>query len=194
MGVVLFVVDTAGGEPDSADVLSTLDEALRRYDFIDSTRLELLGGSYGGYLTGWIVGRTDRFVAAALERGLYNRYSKDGTSDIWSGYTYLRVRQWEDPELYWRYSPMAYVRNIRTPLLILHSEEDLRCPIEQAEQLFVALKQLRREVRFVRFPGENHELSRSGKPSHRLQRFDYLRDWFAEKLAAPAEPDSQAAS
>jgi hypothetical protein len=71
---------------------------------------------------------------------------------------------------------------------------DLRCPIEQAEQLFVALKQLRREVRFVRFPGENHELSRSGKPSHRLQRFDYLLDWFAEKLAAPTEPDSQAAS
>jgi dipeptidyl aminopeptidase/acylaminoacyl peptidase len=182
------------GEPDWADVLTALDEALRRYDFIDSTRLGLLGGSYGGYLTGWIVGYTDRFVAAVAERGLYNRYSKDGTSDIWSGYTYLWVRQWEDPELYWRYSPMAYVRNIRTPLLILHSEEDLRCPIEQAEQLFVALKQMRREDRFVRFPGENHELSRSGKPSHRLQRFGYLLDWFAEKLAAPAEAVSQAAS
>jgi dipeptidyl aminopeptidase/acylaminoacyl peptidase len=102
------------GEPDSADVLAALDEALRRYDFIASTRLGLLGGSYGGYLTGWIVGHTDRFVAAVPERGLYNRYSKDGTSDIWSGYTYLRVHQWEDPELYWRYSPIAYVRNIRT--------------------------------------------------------------------------------
>jgi dipeptidyl aminopeptidase/acylaminoacyl peptidase len=182
------------GEPDSADVLAALDEALRRYDFIEPTRLGLLGGSYGGYLTGWIVGHTDRFVAAVPERGLYNRYSKDGTSDIWSGYTYLRVRPWEDPELYWRYSPMAYVRNIHTPLLILHSEEDLRCPIEQAEQLFVALKQMRREVRFVRFPGENHELSRSGKPSHRLQRFGYLLDWFAEKLATPTKTVSQAAS
>jgi dipeptidyl aminopeptidase/acylaminoacyl peptidase len=182
------------GEPDSADVLATLDEALRCYNFIEPARLGLLGGSYGGYLTGWIVGHTDRFVAAVPERGLYNRYSKDGTSDIWSGYTYLRVRQWEAPELYWRYSPMAYVRNIRTPLLILHSEEDLRCPIEQAEQLFVALQQMRREVRFVRFPGENHELSRSGKPSHRLQRFGYILDWFAEKLAAPAEAVSQAAS
>jgi dipeptidyl aminopeptidase/acylaminoacyl peptidase len=182
------------GEPDSTDVLAALDEALRRYDFIDSTRLGLLGGSYGGYLTGWIVGHTDRFVAAVPERGLYNRYSKDGTSDIWSGYTYLRARQWEDPELYWRYSPLAYVRNIRTPLLILHSEEDLRCPIEQAEQLFVALKQMRREVRFVRFPGEHHELSRSGKPSHRLQRFGYILDWFAEKLAAPAEAASRAVS
>jgi dipeptidyl aminopeptidase/acylaminoacyl peptidase len=167
---------------------------LRRYDFIAPTRLGLLGGSYGGYLAGWIVGHTDRFVAAALERGLYNRYSKDGTSDIWSGYTYLRVHQWEDPERYWRYSPIAYVRNIHTPLLILHSEEDLRCPIEQAEQLFVALKQMRREVRFVRFPGENHELSRSGKPSHRLQRFGYLLDWFSDKLTAPAKAASQAAS
>jgi dipeptidyl aminopeptidase/acylaminoacyl peptidase len=182
------------GEPDSADVLAVLDEALRRYDFIDPTRLGLLGGSYGGYLAGWLVGHTDRFVAAVTERGLYNRYSTDGTSDIWSGYTYLRVRQWEDPELYWRYSPMAYVRNSHTPLLIIHSEEDLRCPIEQAEQLFVALKQMRREVRFLRFPAENHELSRSGKPSHRLQRFSYILDWCAEKLAAPTEVDSQAAS
>ena len=170
------------GEPDSADVLAMLDEALQRYDFLDPARLGLIGGSYGGYLAGWIVGHTDRFVAAVPERGLYNRYSKDGTSDIWSGYTYLRVHQWENPELYWRYSPIAYVQNIRTPLLLLHSEEDLRCPIEQAEQLFTALKQMRREVRFVRFPGENHELSRSGKPSHRVQRFGYILDWFAEKL------------
>ena len=170
------------GEPDSADVLAMLDEALQRYDFLDPGRVGLIGGSYGGYLAGWIVGHTDRFVAAVPERGLYNRYSKDGTSDIWSGYTYLRVHQWENPELYWRYSPIAYVQNIRTPLLILHSEEDLRCPIEQAEQLFTALKQMRREVRFVRFPGENHELSRSGKPSHRVQRFGYILDWFTEKL------------
>ena len=174
------------GEPDSADVLATLDEALQRCDCIDPARLGLIGGSYGGYLTGWIVGHSDRFVAAVPERGLYNRYSKDGTSDIWSGYTYLRVRQWEDPELYWHYSPIAYVHNIRTPLLILHSEEDLRCPIEQAEQLFTALKQMRRDVQLVRFPEENHELSRSGKPSHRIQRFGYILAWLAEKLAVPA--------
>jgi dipeptidyl aminopeptidase/acylaminoacyl peptidase len=172
------------GEPDSADVLAVLDRALQQYDCIDPARVGLVGGSYGGYLTGWIVGHTDRFAAAVPERGLYNRYSKDGTSDIWSGYTYLRARQWEAPELYWRYSPIAYVQHMRTPLLIIHSEEDFRCPIEQAEQLFTALKQMRREVRFVRFPGENHELSRSGKPSHRVQRFGYILDWFAEKLAA----------
>ena len=81
------------GEPDSADGLAMLDEALRRYDFLDPARLGLIGGSYGGYLAGWIVGHTDRFAAAVPERGLYNRYSKDGTSDIWSGHTYLRVHQ-----------------------------------------------------------------------------------------------------
>ncbi len=182
------------GEPDAADVLAAMDEALHRHDFIDPARTGLLGGSYGGYLTAWIAGHTDRFAAACPERGLYNRYSKEGTSDIWSGYTYLRVRQWEDPELYWRYSPITYVRDMRTPLLIIHSEEDIRCPIEQAEQLYVALKQMRREVRFVRFPGENHELSRGGKPSHRVQRFGYILDWFDEKLAASAHTPAEAAA
>jgi dipeptidyl aminopeptidase/acylaminoacyl peptidase len=182
------------GEPDSADVLAALDGALDRFDFIDRERLGLLGGSYGGYLTAWIVGVTNRFAAAIPERGLYNRYSKDGTSDIWSGYTYLRVRPWEDPELYWRYSPIARVRDMQTPLLIMHSEEDIRCPIEQAEQLYAALKQMGREVRFVRFPGENHELSRNGKPSHRVQRFEYMLDWFAEHLAAPRPVEAAAGS
>ena len=133
-------------------------------------------------LRAWIVGRTDRFVAAAPERGLYNRYSKDGTSNIWSGYTYLRVRQREDPELYWRYSPMAYVRNIRTPLLILHSEEDLRCPIEQAEQLFTALKRRGCTVEFDRYPNESHGMSRTGQPKHRVHRLERITEWFGRYL------------
>jgi dipeptidyl aminopeptidase/acylaminoacyl peptidase len=173
-------------EPETEDLHAVLDEALRRCDWIDADRVGVLGGSYGGYMTSWLVGHTDRFAAACTERSLNNRYSKDGTSDIWSGYTYLRARQWEDPALYWRFSPIAYVREIRTPLLIVHSEEDLRCPIEQAEQLYTALKQMRRDVKFVRFPGENHELSRNGKPSHRVQRFEHILDWFREKLAASA--------
>ena len=174
------------GEPDSADILAAVEGALARFDFIDPDRLGLLGGSYGGYLTAWIVGRDHRFRAAAPERGLYNRYSKEGTSDIWSGYTYLRVRQYDDPELYWRYSPISHVKEMTTPLLIIHSEEDIRCPIEQGEQLFTALVQLRRDVRFLRFPGENHNLSRSGKPSHRVQRFRAILDWFEEKLTRAA--------
>jgi dipeptidyl aminopeptidase/acylaminoacyl peptidase len=172
----------APGEPDTADIMAAVDAALTRYDFIDPSRIGVLGGSYGGYLTSWIVGHTDRFAAACSERALNNRYSKEGTSDIWSGYTYLRTRQWQDVELYARFSPITYVCDIRTPLLILHSEEDIRCPIEQGEQLFVALKQLRREVRFVRFPGENHDLSRNGKPSHRHQRFEHIIDWFDTHL------------
>jgi dipeptidyl aminopeptidase/acylaminoacyl peptidase len=172
----------APAEPMTADVLAAMDEALRHHDFIDPERTGVLGGSYGGYITGWIVGHTRRFAAACAERGIYNRFSREGTGDIATAYTYLRVRPWEDPALYWRHSPIAHVQDMHTPLLIMHSDEDLRCPIEQAEQLFSALKRLRRDVRFVRFPGENHELSRSGKPSHRVQRFGHILDWFAEKL------------
>lgn len=170
------------GEPETRDLLAVLDEGLRRFDFLDGERVGVLGGSYGGYMTSWIIGHTDRFAAACSERALNNRYSKDGTSDIWSGYTYLRVRPWEDPDLYRRYSPITYVREMRTPVLIVHSEEDLRCPMEQAEQLYTALKQMRRDVQFVRFPGENHELSRNGKPSHRIQRFEHILGWFRTRL------------
>jgi len=180
----------APGEPDTADIMAAVDAAPERYDFIDASRMGVLGGSYGGYLTSWIVGHTDRFAAACSERALNNRYSKEGTSDIWSGFTYLRVRQWQDPALYSRFSPISYVCEMRTPLLILHSEEDIRCPIEQGEQLFVALKQLRREVRFVRFPGENHDLSRSGKPSHRVQRFEHILDWFNSHLSKGAQSET----
>jgi dipeptidyl aminopeptidase/acylaminoacyl peptidase len=184
----------APGEPDSADILAVADAAVDRYDFIDRARIGVLGGSYGGYLTSWIVGHTGQFAAACSERALNNRYSKEGTSDIWSGFTYLRTRQWQDPALYARFSPISYVCEMYTPLLILHSEEDIRCPIEQAEQLFVALKQLRREVLFVRFPGENHELSRNGKPSHRVQRFEHIVKWFGDHLqATPAVPEGERA-
>ena len=94
------------------------------------------------------------------------------------------ILPWEDPAKYLERSPLTYAKDITTPLLILHSEDDLRCPIEQAEQLFVALKTLRREVVFVRFPDENHELTRSGKPRHRLERFRILLEWFAKHLRA----------
>jgi dipeptidyl aminopeptidase/acylaminoacyl peptidase len=173
-------------EPMTADVLAALDEALRRHDSIDPARTGVLGGSYGGYITGWIVGHTQRFAAACAERGIYNRFSRELTGDIPTAFTYLRVRPWEDPAMYWKWSPIASVQEMRTPLLIVHSEEDLRCPIEQAEQLFAALKRLRRDVRFVRFPGENHELSRAGKPSHRVARFAHILGWFDEKLGAGA--------
>ena len=181
------VGDWGGG--DAADVLAGLDEALRRFDWIDAERLGLIGGSYGGFMTSWIVGHSKRFRAACSERAVNVQASMFGTSDI--GFIFNPaelggVRPWEDMSKYLERSPLTYARDITTPLLIIHAEDDLRCPIEQAEQLYVALKALRRDVTFVRFPDENHELSRSGKPRHRLERFRIILDWFARNLGSPA--------
>jgi dipeptidyl aminopeptidase/acylaminoacyl peptidase len=177
------VGDWGGG--DYEDVMAGLDEALRRFDFLDPARLGVMGGSYGGFMTSWIVGHTGRFRAACSERAVNAMWSMYGTSDI--GFWFQEAHglgrpPWEDLKWYLERSPLSYARDIRTPLLILHSESDLRCPMEQAEQLYVALKKLKRTVRFVRFPDENHELSRSGRPRHRLARFRILLEWFAEHL------------
>ena len=177
------VGDWGGG--DFADVMAGLDEALRRAPWIDPERLGVLGGSYGGFLTSWTVGHTDRFRAACSERAVNYHPSMFGTSDI--GHLFNEVEigglPWEMPEVYAERSPLTHAKNIHTPLLIIHSEDDLRCPIEQGEQLFVALKKQRKEAVFVRFSDENHELSRSGKPRHRLERFRIILDWFTGRLA-----------
>jgi dipeptidyl aminopeptidase/acylaminoacyl peptidase len=173
------------GGVDVDDVLAGLDEALRRFDVLDRERLGVLGGSYGGFMTSWIVGHTDRFRAACSERAVNDQRTMFGTSDIGHAFNAVAVggaMPWEDPARYAERSPLTYAPRITTPLLIMHSEEDYRCPIEQAEQLFVALKKLGREVLFVRFPGENHELSRSGTPRHRLERFRIILDWFGRHL------------
>ena len=192
------VEDWGGG--DYADVMAGVDEALRRCDFIDPERLGVLGGSYGGFMTSWIVGHTDRFKAACSERALNTHYSMFGTSDI--GHSFPEAYSggylpWDNLNWYIDHSPLTYAKNITTPLLIIHAEEDLRCPIEQGEQLFVALKKQRKEVLFVRFPDENHEMSRSGRPRHRLERFRFILDWFAKHLqpsATPAREEPVAAS
>lgn len=180
--------DWGGG--DFADVMAGMDEALRRYPFIDPERLGVLGGSYGGFLTSWTVGHTDRFKAACSERAVNNTYTLFGTSDI--GHSFSESQSgylpWENMAWYIEHSPLTYAQHITTPLLILHSEDDLRCPMEQAEQLFVALKKQRKEVLFVRFPEENHELSRSGKPRHRLERFRYILEWFTRYLQPAPQP------
>ena len=179
------VGDWGGG--DVADVQAGLDEALRRFDWIDPERLGLLGGSYGGFVTSWIVGHSTRFRAACSERAVNSHVTMFGSSDIGHIFNVLElggVLPWEDMARYLERSPLTYARDITTPLLIMHSEDDLRCPIGEAEQLFVALKTLRRDVVFVRFPDENHELSRSGKPRHRLERFRIILDWF-EKFLSP---------
>jgi dipeptidyl aminopeptidase/acylaminoacyl peptidase len=152
-----------------------------------------MGGSYGGYLTNWIIGHTNRFAAACAERSISNRLSKSGTDDLNTNWTYFRTEPHRNPELFLRLSPLMYVEAMETPVLILHSEEDLRCPMEQAEQLYAALKRLRRDVVFVRFPGENHDLSRAGKPSHRVDRFDVQIDFFRSRMGITAR-QAEAAS
>ena len=172
------------GNHDYLDVMACLDAALALHPEIDPKRLGVAGGSYGGFLVNWVVGHSDRFAAAVTMRSVVNRMSAMGTSDM----GYLRTRQfdgrlwWEDIEPYLHQSPLMWASNIRTPLLIEHQEGDLRCPIDQGEQLYAALKVLGREVRFVRYPGEFHGMSRTGKPWHRVHRLITIQEWFDAHL------------
>lgn len=174
------------GGPDYEDVMRAFDAALTECPWIDESRMAVMGGSYGGFMTTWIVGHDRRFKAAISERAVNDWYSLQGASDI--GGTFNRQYLGEgatiqdDLDLLLRQSPLTYAKNIETPVLILHSENDLRCPISQGEQLFVVLKQRRKDVEFVRFPDEDHELSRAGRPSHRVDRFEVILDYLARKL------------
>lgn len=171
------------GSVDVQDVMAALDTALERYAFCDPDRVGIMGGSYGGYLTSWIVAHSDRFKAALSERAVNSWHSMHGSSDYgWPFKAQFGTSVFEDPAGWAAMSPITYAQNIRTPLMIMHSENDLRCPIEQAEQLFTILRLLRRDVEFVRFPAESHELTRSGSPVHRVQRFQIVLDWFERKL------------
>jgi dipeptidyl aminopeptidase/acylaminoacyl peptidase len=171
------------GTVDYEDLIAVVDEALRHFVFCDSERLGVLGGSYGGYMTSWIVGHTDRFGAACSERAVNNFVLEGGSSDVgWASKGYVGAHWFEEPEVYLKISPATYAENITTPLLILHSEDDLRCPIGNAEDLFAILRLLKRDVEFVRFPAESHELSRNGSPAHRVMRFETILDWFARHL------------
>ncbi|CAM4021475.1 S9 family peptidase [Alkalicoccus chagannorensis] len=172
------------GGRDYADLMHITDAALQRFPQIQEDRLGVLGGSYGGFMTNWITTRTNRFRAAATMRCISNWTSFYGVSDI--GYFFT---EWEvgedflsDPDFLWDHSPLKYVKQIQTPMLILHGEKDYRCPVEQAEQLFVSLKMQEKPVRFVRFPDANHELSRSGPPKLRAARIQELLEWFTTYL------------
>jgi dipeptidyl aminopeptidase/acylaminoacyl peptidase len=172
------------GGVDYDDVMAVIEEAVRRFDFVDGDRLGVIGGSYGGYMTSWIIGHTDRFKAASSERAVNDVLHLEHDSDIAGVFRdYVGVTHIDDPEPYLRQSPIRYVHDMHTPLLILHSEHDLRCPISQADELFVALRLLQRDVEMVRFPGEGHELSRSGAPLHRVQRAEIIVDFFTRRLA-----------
>jgi dipeptidyl aminopeptidase/acylaminoacyl peptidase len=171
------------GSVDYEDVMGVVDTALEKFPFLDADRLGVLGGSYGGYLTSWIVGHTKRFKAALSERSVNHLVSAFGSSDLF----WIFERQFGGPmsenvEEWLRMSPATYAGEIETPLLIVHSENDLRCNIEQGEHLFTLLRLRGNEVEMLRFPGEGHELSRSGSPVHRVQRFDAILEWFGRYL------------
>ncbi|MGH2748206.1 MAG: S9 family peptidase [Actinomycetota bacterium] len=171
------------GTVDFDDVMAVVDQALDRFDFCDSERLGVMGGSYGGFLTSWIVGHDHRFKAACSERAVNDWYSFYGSSDAgWAFKGYVGAFLHEDPESYLKMSPATYAQDIETPLLIIHSENDLRCDVEQAERLFVALRLLKKDVELVRFTSESHELTRSGNPIHRVARFQILIDFFDRYL------------
>jgi dipeptidyl aminopeptidase/acylaminoacyl peptidase len=172
------------GEQDYTDIMEAVDHCIKVYDWVDGERLACLGGSYGGYMTNWIVTHTTRFRAAVTMRSISNWISFFGTSDI--GWTFGRREMlgvpWENEEEFMAKSPIRFVKNVKTPTLVLHSEEDYRCPMEQGEQFFTALKYLGVPTEFIRFPGENHELSRSGKPKHREARLEHILRWFETYL------------
>ncbi len=179
-------IDGAGpgwGTVDFEDLMGVVDTALARYEFLDDERMGVIGGSYGGFMTSWIVGHTKRFKAALSERAVNHLVSAFGSSDLFwvferqfGGPMYDHVEEWL------RMSPATYARDIETPLLIVHSENDLRCSVEQGEHLFTLLRLLGKEVEMLRFPAESHELSRSGSPRHRVQRFEAILEWFGRYL------------
>lgn len=151
--------------------------------YIDVRKMGVTGGSYGGFMTNWIVTHTNRFAAAVTQRSVTNMISFFGSSDL--GYMFektLKAVPYTDHDRLWQMSPIKHVRKIKTPLLIIHSESDLRCPIEQGEQLFVALKMLRRKVEMLRFPEEPHGLSRNGRPDRRIVRLEWILKWFDRYL------------
>jgi dipeptidyl aminopeptidase/acylaminoacyl peptidase len=171
------------GTVDYQDLMGVVDTALERFDLIDPDRLGVLGGSYGGFMTTWIVGHTDRFRAAISERAVNNLVSAYGSSDLfWAFAGQFGSYLYEDFDAWVERSPSRYAGDIKTPLLIMHSENDLRCNIEQGEHLFITLRLRKHDVEMVRFPAESHELSRSGSPVHRVERFQIILDWFDRYL------------
>jgi dipeptidyl aminopeptidase/acylaminoacyl peptidase len=173
--------DNGGGDYD--DVMAWA-EHVAGLPYIDRDRMGVTGGSYGGFMVNWIIGHTDMFRAAVTNRSIFNRTSSYGTSDMnWiRGEAFGDEAPWENVENYLRQSPLTAIGNAKTPTLVIHSENDLRCPIEQGEQLFVALMRLGVDTEMVRFPDESHGLSRGGRTDRRVVRLHHILRWFDKYL------------
>lgn len=177
------------GIVDAADVTAALDAALHRFERLDGDRLGVMGGSYGGFLTAWLIGRDHRYRSAIVERALLSWSSFSGTSDIGATFGRYYLDAVPPDDRLWDKSPLATANDVTTPTMLIQSENDYRCPIEQAEQFFMMLLRNGVETEFIRFPGEGHELSRSGKPRHRRERFEFILDWHGRHLGANDVPD-----
>ncbi|HCI82688.1 MAG TPA: hypothetical protein DHW02_23685, partial [Ktedonobacter sp.] len=169
------------GENDFLDLMAGVDAVLARGE-ADPQRLGITGISYGGFMTNWVLGHTARFAAGVSVNGVSNMVSMSGTSDVgalWLGEQYGRF--WENEETWQWYrvhSPITYVERISTPLLLLQSENDYRCPIEQGEQLFTALCSRQQTVELVRFPNSSHVIAGTASPHHRYFQWKLTLDWF----------------
>jgi dipeptidyl aminopeptidase/acylaminoacyl peptidase len=170
------------GTVDWLDVTATAD-ALAALAYVDAERIGIGGGSYGGFMAAWATGHTDRFKAALVERAVINWATMEATSDIgWFVRHNLQADTLTNAESIRQQSPITYAPNVRTPTLVLHSDEDWRCPPEQGEQWYAALRRNGVEVEYVRFPGENHELTRNGRPTFRIARFEIVHNFFAKHI------------
>jgi dipeptidyl aminopeptidase/acylaminoacyl peptidase len=181
------VIGDWGGK-DSRDILLGLDAAIAR-GCIDPQRVAVTGGSYGGFMTNWLISHTSRFRCAATEVCVSNLYSFWGTSDI--GATWGEVEwgatPWDDPDRLLMQSPLAFVRNVTTPVLVAANEDDHRCPVEQSEQFYMALRKLGKTAVFLRFTASSHTMASSGRPRQRLERMRRLLAWFDKYLQSAVE-------
>jgi len=176
-------IENEWGGKDYIDIMNGLNAAIAANPWIDTTRLGVTGGSYGGYMTNWIVGHTGRFKAAVTLRSISNFISDDGTRDGAYGHKDdFDGDIFQKYDLYWDRSPLKYVQNVTTPILILHSDNDYRVPIEQGEQWFRALKHFNKTAEIVFFPRENHNLTRTGEPKHLVESLNWQQYWFERYL------------
>lgn len=176
------------GTIEYEDIMAFTDEVLKKYPALDKDNLGVTGGSYGGFMTNWIIGHTNRFRAAATQRSIANWVGFGFTSDIGEDFARdqmglgARGNVWNSMEKMWFHSPLKYLDKAATPTLVLHSDEDYRCPLSEGYQVYAALQQRGVETRMVIFHGENHELSRGGKPRHRVRRLKEITQWFARHI------------
>ncbi|MGO4936138.1 alpha/beta hydrolase family protein [Fundicoccus sp. Sow4_H7] len=176
-----FVASILGdyGNHDFDDLMLGVDAVLANHPEIDADQLFVAGGSYGGFMTNWIVTHTDRFKAAVSQRSISNWISFYGVSDIGAFFTEFQLQNdLTNYQRLWEMSPIAHAANAKTPILLLHGQDDLRCPQEQAEQMYVAMKKNGVETKLILFPQSSHGLSRNGLPNLRLERLQAILDWF----------------